>query len=125
MDKIQKQYIDLLSSQQFHEEELDYTHLDRHIAALSSSAIFAGSALSIFDLYRCEHVYESTFHQSLFRDQQGKYTGVQIHPDDLVQVMKNGHQCPYGQYTQATDSQKIKSGQLNRGNQICSDSRFF
>ena len=114
MDKIQKQYIDLLSSQQFHEEELDYTHLDRHIAALSSSAIFAGSALSIFDLYRCEHVYESTFHQSLFRDQQGKYTGVQIHPDDLVQVMKNGVAGMRHVFLHKKQSQYVKQNKLIR-----------
>ena len=90
MEAIQKQYFELLSAQQFREEDLDPALLERHIAALSSSALLAGSAVSIFDLHRCEHAYESDFHRALFSDPQGAYTGVQIHPDDLVQVAKNG-----------------------------------
>lgn len=90
MDVLQKQYAELLASQQFREEDLDSALLERHIAALSSSPLWAGSALSVFDLYRREHVYESDFHRALFSNPQGEYTGVRIHPDDLLQVAKNG-----------------------------------
>ncbi|WP_300738858.1 hypothetical protein [uncultured Alistipes sp.] len=38
MEAIQKQYFELLSAQQFREEDLDPALLERHIAALSSSA---------------------------------------------------------------------------------------
>lgn len=90
MEALQKQYAELLASQQFREEDLDPAVLARHIAALSASPLLAGSAVSIFDLHRCEHAYESEFHRALFSDPQGVYTGVQIHPDDLLQVAKNG-----------------------------------
>lgn len=90
MDAIQKQYAELLSSQQFREEDLDQTIMERHSAALSSSAFFSGSAISIFDLHSCRHVYESDFHRALFSDTQGNYVGVRIHPDDIYAVAKNG-----------------------------------
>lgn len=90
MQAIQQQYMELLSAQHFCMEELDYGRLERHVGLLSSSPLFAGSALSIFDLCRREHVYESDFHRALFSDPQGEYTGVQIHPDDLLPVAKNG-----------------------------------
>ena len=90
MEAIQKQYFELLSAQQFREEDLDPALLERHIAALSSSALLAGSAVSIFDLHRCEHAYESDFHRALFSDPQQEYAGVRIHPEDLVQVARNG-----------------------------------
>ena len=90
MEALQKQYAELLASQQFREENLDPAVVDRHIEAFTSSPLLAGCAVSIFDLHRCEHVYESEFHRALFSDSQGQYVGVRIHPDDLVQVAKNG-----------------------------------
>lgn len=90
MEALQKQYAELLASQQFREEDLDPAVLARHIAAHSASPLLAGSAVSIFDLHRCEHAYESDFHRALFSDPQGVYTGVRIHPDDLLSVAKNG-----------------------------------
>lgn len=90
MEILQKQYAELLASQRFREEDLDPALLERHITTLSASPLLAGSAVSIFDLHRCEHAYESDFHRALFSDPQGVYTGVQIHPDDLLQVAKNG-----------------------------------
>ena len=84
MEALQKQYAELLASQQFREENLDPAVVDRHIEAFTSSPLLAGCAVSIFDLHRCEHVYESEFHRALFSDPQGAYTGVQIHPDDLL-----------------------------------------
>lgn len=53
MEILQKQYAELLAGQQFREEDLDPAVLARHIAALSSSALLAGCAVSIFDLHRC------------------------------------------------------------------------
>ena len=90
MEALQKQYAELLASQRFREEDLDPALLERHIAALSTSPFLEGSAVSIFDLHRCEHVYESDFHKALFYDPKEGYVGVRIHPDDLLQVAKNG-----------------------------------
>lgn len=90
MDNLQEQYIKLLDSQQFNPQELNYTLLEQHIAMLSSSRVFTGSALSIFDLYKREHVYESDYHKILFKIPQGEYIGVQIHPEDYELAMKNG-----------------------------------
>ena len=90
MEILQKQYAELLAGQQFREEDLDPAVLARHIAALSSSVLLTGCAVSIFDLHRGGHVYESEFHRALFSDAQGEYAGVRIHPDDLVPVARNG-----------------------------------
>lgn len=90
MKNLEKQYADLLAMQRFRTEELGEAVIERHVAELSSSPLFAGSALSIFDLHGCRHVYESEYHKRLFADTGGCYTGMRIHPDDYVQVMKNG-----------------------------------
>lgn len=90
MEILQKQYAELLAGQQFREEDLDPAVLARHIAALSSSVLLTGCAVSIFDLHRGGHVYESEFHRALFSDPQQEYAGVRIHPEDLVQVARNG-----------------------------------
>ncbi len=114
MNNLQKQYFELLASQQFQEEELDYSVLDRHIAALNSSNIFSGSALSIFDLYRREHVYESEYHKKLFMDPQGEYAGVQIHPEDYMQVTKNGVAGMRHVFMHKKQNRYVKSNKLIR-----------
>lgn len=90
MRSLEQQYADLLAMQQFRAEDLEDGVIDGHVAVLSSSPLFAGSALSIFDLHGCRHVYESEYHRRIFSDAEGHYTGVRIHPDDYVQVLKNG-----------------------------------
>lgn len=90
MDNLQKEYVNLLNAQQFNEEELDYNILNKHISFLSESIVFSGSALSIFDMHKQCHVYESSYHKELFKDSNGEYIGVKIHPDDYEQVLKNG-----------------------------------
>ena len=90
MDNLQKEYLELLKSQHFDKEELDYDILDKHISVLSKSTVFSGSAVSIFDMYKKCHVYESSYHKELFKNSNGEYTSVQIHPDDYEQVLKNG-----------------------------------
>ena len=114
MNNLQKQYFELLASQQFQEEELDYSVLDRHIAALNSSNIFSGSALSIFDLYRREHVYESEYHKKLFMDPQGEYAGVQIHPEDYMLVTKNGVAGMRHVFMHKKQNRYVKSNKLIR-----------
>ena len=78
------------ASQPVREGELDPAVLKRRIGTVGASRLYSGGALSVVDLHRGEHVYESDFHRALFRDPGEEYTGVRIHPDDLVQVAKYG-----------------------------------
>ena len=112
--KLQKQYADLMASQRFCMGELDYTKLDNHIAALSSSVVFSGSALSIFDLCSQKHVYESDYHRNFFMSSQGEYIGVRIHPDDYEQVMKNGVAGMKHVFMQKSHNRYVKSIKLIR-----------
>lgn len=90
MEQLQKLFADLLASQRFAEEELDYGIVKRHVENLSTSSLFTGSAISIFDLCHRSHVYESEYHKALFSDPDGVYEGMRIHPDDYATVMKHG-----------------------------------
>ena len=64
--------------------------MKRHVENLSTSSLFTGSAISIFDLCHRSHVYESEYHKALFSDPDGVYEGMRIHPDDYATVMKHG-----------------------------------
>lgn len=90
MEQLQKLFAELLASQRFAEEELDYGIVKRHVENLSTSSLFTGSAISIFDLCHRSHVYESEYHKALFSDPDGVYEGMRIHPDDYATVMKHG-----------------------------------
>ena len=90
MDKLQREYAQVLRDHELNKDELDYSILDRHIGLLSASEMLLGSAVSIFDLFKRTHVYESACHKELFGCNGGDRADVHIHPDDFELVMKNG-----------------------------------
>ena len=90
MTDLECEYRNLLRNQCFNEEFIDYDILEKQIAVLSQSAVLSGTALSIFDIYKQTHVYESPFHKELFKDIDGNYKGFKIHPDDCEQALVNG-----------------------------------
>lgn len=90
MDDLYKEYNSLLESQSFNDDDCDYSLLQNHIQQLASSLYLKSSAVSVFDSFLKNHVYESEYHKELFKDEDGVYREVRIHPDDLVPLMKNG-----------------------------------
>lgn len=94
-----KLYIELLDSFPFREDELDYGVLDRHLPFLERMDEVGNSAISVFDLFRREHVYTSPRYrerlgiQSTFSDLpvEGGLDGL-MHPDDLILSLEAGYE---------------------------------
>jgi len=90
-------YLQLLNQQQFVEEELDYSTFSKHIPALQALATIGNSGISVFDLFKKEHIYYSpNFCAMLGYDVQEiiekgqHFLDSKIHPDDFIELMKNG-----------------------------------
>ncbi len=87
--KLQKEYLHLINTMDIREELLDYTVADRHIKMLEESPYLKTTAITVYDNCRRCHIYESDYHRRLFKDEDGTYRDMQIHPDDIDTVIKN------------------------------------
>ena len=97
LETLGKEYFELLCEQQFIEEDLDYTVPDRHRPFLEKLAQVNNSGITVFDLFRKEHIYTSYNFSELLGydlaaiDSQGNdYFNSRVHPQDFVQLLKNG-----------------------------------
>ena len=52
-------YFGLLNQQQFVAEELDYNNFNKHIPTLQALATIGNSGISVFDLFKKEHIFYS------------------------------------------------------------------
>ena len=87
--KLQREYLNLFDSMSIDESSVDYSIADRHVKNLRESPYLSKTAVTIFDNCRRRHLYESDYHKYIFRDEDGVYRDMQIHPDDLNAVIKN------------------------------------
>lgn len=87
--KIQNEYLGLFDSIHLREDCLDYTIADKHIKMLKESPYFKTTSVTLYDNFRRCHIYESDYHRYLFKDEDGTYRDMQIHPDDIDAVVKN------------------------------------
>lgn len=97
MELLQREYYELLNRQQFNEEELDYTLLDRHKPLLEKLSTVGNSGVTVFDMHRKEHVFTSYNFESLFGYDLGEiersgnsYFDARVHPEDLIALLQNG-----------------------------------
>lgn len=95
--KLYKEYWELLDRQTFDTAKLDYSVADRHIRFLKQLDVVGNSAISIFDLFKRDHIYISGNYATLFGydlDQVNaegwQYFDKDYHPDDLYQILKAG-----------------------------------
>lgn len=91
----QQQFHWLLQSIQYVEEDLDYSLLDQHIPHLEELDKLGKSAISVFDLFKKVHVYESPSYKKrlgLPGDVNGGREGFEhlMHPEDLLIATKAG-----------------------------------
>lgn len=91
------EYADMLNQQVFDETLLDYSILDRHIPFLTQLSQTGNSGITVFDLFRKQHVFTSYNFSTLFGfdmqelQQNGNdYFDSRIHPEDYVQILKLG-----------------------------------
>ena len=66
MINIEQEYYRTLSLQDFNEDLLDYNILKKHKEVLDVLAQIKNSAITVFDLHKKEHVYNSFNLASLF-----------------------------------------------------------
>ncbi|WP_075343935.1 response regulator transcription factor [Tenacibaculum agarivorans] len=94
---VQKTYFKLLEQQKFNQNDIDYTILEQLKPTLNKLAEIGNSVISVFDLYKKQHVfnsfnigellgYNSKDIQSIGED----FLDSKIHPTDYVMLMKNG-----------------------------------
>jgi len=95
--KLFREYEEILFSQEFDPELLDYTILEKHIKQLERINVMQNSSISIFDLYRKTHVYISSRYESIlgyehdeFERDDTKHLMERIHPEDLEDLTRNG-----------------------------------
>ena len=97
IDELFREYNALLNSIQFDPSQLDYTVLDKHIPFLETLNAVSNSSISIFDLYKRDHIYLSSRFETTFgwdnktAEQEGtNYFNSRVHPDDLIELTESG-----------------------------------
>ncbi|MEE9438092.1 MAG: helix-turn-helix transcriptional regulator [Saprospiraceae bacterium] len=94
LKNIEREYYQLLSQQIFDESEINYDIFNKQIPFLNQMAKVKNSAISVFDLFKKEHIYNSFNLQNLFgyniSDISTEYYNSRIYPDDLISLMQTG-----------------------------------
>ena len=90
-------YFQLLNQQQFVAEELDYSNFNKHIPTLQALATIGNSGISVFDLFKKEHIFYSPnfcamlgYNVQEIVEKGNSFLDSKIHPDDFIELMKNG-----------------------------------
>lgn len=98
LQKLYSEYSELLDQFNFREEDLDYSVLPKIIEMLQKLNVVESSNISVFDLYKREHIYISSgFASQLGWDLEAAekegaaYMDRRIHPDDLIRLIINGN----------------------------------
>jgi DNA-binding CsgD family transcriptional regulator len=92
------EYYKILGEFDFREEDLDYSVLPKHIDMLKKLNVVESSSISVYDLYKREHIYISSGFESQLgwnleaAGREGAaYMDKRIHPDDLIRLAENGN----------------------------------
>ena len=98
-EKLYNEYFMILESQKMKKKDLNYTLLEKHKLFLTKLDLIENSAISVFDLYKKEHVFVSSNYSKMLQydlDQIDKlgnvYFDSNVHPDDFLTNLKNGIQ---------------------------------
>ncbi len=90
-------YLKLLNQQYFVAEELDYTNFNKRIPTLQALSTIGNSGISVFDLFKKEHIFYSPNFCTILGyslqdiiDNGHHFFDNKIHPDDFIELMKNG-----------------------------------
>jgi DNA-binding CsgD family transcriptional regulator len=97
-EQLFREYQKILDYQVFIESDLDYSVLDKHIRMLQQLNVVESSSISVFDLYKREHIFLSRgFEYQLgwniedIEKQGHWYMDSRIHPDDLIGLQEAGN----------------------------------
>ena len=96
-EKVTRTYLELLNTQKFVQRDLDYSILDKHRPFLQTLANIGKSGISVFDLFKKEHVFYSPnfgqllgFDLKLIEEKGQVFLDEKIHPEDFTQLMEMG-----------------------------------
>jgi len=97
LKKLNETYLKILEQQQFHEADLDYSILKKHEAVLRKLAETGKSVITVFDLFKKQHVFHSSNYDVLlgyskhdFAEGGEYFLDSKIHPEDLMALLQNG-----------------------------------
>ncbi len=97
LQELQMQYYEVLQQQKFVESDLDYNLLESHRPFLHRLSKVGNSGITVFDMYKKEHVFASYNFGELFGydmsmvDNVGtEYFDSRVHPEDLIELTRNG-----------------------------------
>ena len=97
VEKLFKEYQELLDYQKLNPEELDYSVLDKHISMLERLNVIESSSISIFDTYKRDHIFVSRGFEAQLGwsvediEKEGhSYIDSRVHPDDLIGLLESG-----------------------------------
>lgn len=92
-----QEYLRVLEIQKFRIEDLDYTIANEHIEFLKQLDRIENSSISVFDLYRKEHIFVSSnyskmlgYNLDLLKEQGNDFFDSRVHPEDFFNNMKMG-----------------------------------
>lgn len=98
MKDLYAEYHKLLDYQKFIESDLNYSKLQYHFNLLDQLDVIESSSISIFDLFKRDHVYFSKKFESIFgwdldeaHREGAAYANRKVHPDDVVPMFKAGN----------------------------------
>lgn len=116
LNNIKQEYFEILNQQKFVEEELDYSIFEKQIPFLNRMAKVNNSGLTVFDLFKKKHIYNSFNLDNLFGYNLDKidtnYYNSRIHPEDIVWLMKVGTSVIKFSYTIPLLERKEKNYKL-------------
>ncbi len=98
IETLSKEYRRILDLQQFDVNQLDYKAFERHLPALSLLSQMNNCGITVFDLFKREHIYTSYNFAEIFgydldaaNKYGNEYFNSRVHPDDLVDLFRNGN----------------------------------
>lgn len=97
VEKLFKEYQELLDYQKLNPKELDYSVLEKHISMLERLNVIESSSISIFDTYKRDHIFVSRGFETQLGwsvdeiEKEGhQYIDSRVHPDDLIGLLESG-----------------------------------
>lgn len=95
--KALQKYEQVLNSQHFLEQELDYSIMDKHRPFLETLDLVDNSVITVFDLFKREHIYISPKFETLLgydvsdaHEAGTDYFNQMIHPEDFILLTEAG-----------------------------------
>jgi DNA-binding CsgD family transcriptional regulator len=97
LNQISDTYSKLLNQQKFVPRELDYASFDKHKLLLQTLATLGNTGVSVFDLYKKNHLFYSPnfgsllgYNSTTILEKGSHFWDSKINPEDFIAIMENG-----------------------------------